>query len=308
MIAPIDPRFPDLIPPSSRLVRLATGTKWAEGPVYRFAAGDLLWSDIPNDRIMRWSAEDGVSVWRHPSGFANGHTLDLEGRLLSCEHGRRRISRTEAGGAVVGLVDRHRGGRLNSPNDVVVKSDGTIWFTDPPYGIIGDEEGHRADSEQGDVNHVFRFDPATGRLDAVSDAMGDPNGLAFSPDEALLYVSDTSAVRHGDAGSHHIVVFDVIDGTSLANLRVFAEITPGLADGFRVDEHGNLFTSAGDGIQVFAPDGTRLGTIPVPETTSNCVFGGPEGRTLFVTATTSLYSIETATRGATVHRHLGSVA
>ncbi|MGC9221262.1 MAG: SMP-30/gluconolactonase/LRE family protein [Solirubrobacteraceae bacterium] len=295
-----DDRFERLLHRESRLERLWSGAQWSEGPVYLPAEDCVLWSDIPNDRVLRWSEHAGVSVELHPAGFANGHAIDLQGRVVRCEHGGRRISRVESDGSVVTVVDNYRGARLNSPNDVVVKSDGTIWFTDPPYGILSDREGHRANSELGG-NYVFRFDPGAQELAIVSDALEEPNGLAFSPDESVLYVSDTSAaLRKDGTGNHHILAFDVIDGERLLNPRVFAVVSPGLADGFRVDVAGNVFTSSADGIHVYAPDGTRLGRIGVPEVVSNCAFGGPERDRLFITASASLYAIRLATRGAGV--------
>ncbi|MBI2775735.1 MAG: SMP-30/gluconolactonase/LRE family protein [Chloroflexi bacterium] len=293
----LDPSFADIVPASARLVHQATGAIWSEGPVWLAADGAILWSDIPNDRVLRWSPDAAPAVFLAPAGFQNGHSLDLDGSILACSHGDRRIERLSLDGTRVPVVDRFRGARLNSPNDLVVKSDGTIWFTDPMYGIESDREGHRAESEIGDCL-VFRHDPATGELDAVSDWLEHPNGIAFSPDESTLYVSDTSGARL-PGGNHHIVAFDVIDGRRLADPRIFYVAEPGLADGFRLDEHGNLFTSAGDGIHVVAPDGRLLGRMPVPEVASNCVFGGRDGRTLFITATTSLYSVGLAVRGAT---------
>lgn len=296
------PGFDALVPPGASLLRLATGATWSEGPVWLPGDGSVIWSDIPANRLLRWSPVSGASVFLAPSGFENGHVLDLDGSVLACSHGERRIERLGLDGTITPVVDRYRGHRLNSPNDLVVKRDGTIWFSDPPYGIVSDREGHRADSEIGD-NLVYRFDPASGEITAVTDAVEEPNGLAFSPDETLLYVADTSAaLRHDGGGNRHIVVFDVIDGgTRLERPRVFYALSAaeGLADGFRVDEGGNVFTSADDGIHVVSPDGTRLGRIPVPERVSNCVFGGPDGTRLFITATTSLYAIDLATRGAT---------
>lgn len=293
---PATAAFESIVPPSARLRRLATGTAWSEGPVWLPSEAALLWSDIPNDRVLRWSPTGGVAEFLAPARFQNGHTLGLDGELLACSHGERRIERLYPTGGWSSVVDRYRGVRLNSPNDLVVKSDGTIWFTDPPYGIDSDLEGHKADSEIGDCL-VFRYDPAAETLDAVTDLMDQPNGIAFSPDETVLYVSDTSAARD-PAGNHHIVAFDVIDGRSLANPRVFYVAEPGLADGFRVDEHGNVFTSAADGIHVVDADGTLLGRIPVPEVASNCAFGGEDGKRLFITASTSLYAIDVAVRGA----------
>jgi len=210
---------------------------------------------------------------------------------VSCEHGNRRISRTEPDGSVVTLVDRYDGNRLNSPNDLVVKSDGTIWFTDPPYGILSDHEGHKAESELG-ANYVFRFDPETGELRIVGDDFDRPNGLCFSPDESILYVADSGEPRH-------IRAFDVVDGEHISNGRIFAVVSPGIPDGFRVDTKGNLFTSAWDGIQVYSPEGELLGKVLVPEErTANCSFGGPDKSRLFITADRSLYSIKLNVTGA----------
>ncbi len=291
----LDPGMTDLLLPDSRLERHCTGAIWSEGPVY-FSEGDyILWSDIPNNRMLKWSQMEGMSVFREPSNFTNGHTRDREGRLISCEHGGRRISRTETDGSVVCVVDSYQGKKLNSPNDVVVKSDGTIWFTDPPYGIMSNDEGYQAESEIG-ANYVYRFDPALEELSVVADDFDKPNGLAFSPDESLLYISDTGA-SHDPAGAHHIRVFDVLEGKSLANGRVFAVVDPGLADGFRLDVHGNLYTSSEDSIQVYAASGQRIGKILVPEKIANCTFGGPEKNRLFIVASSSLYSILLNTRG-----------
>jgi gluconolactonase len=245
-----------------------------------------------------------MRVWRDDVEFTNGHVREADGSLLACSHGQRAIVRTRfdaagrpLGGAVV--VDRYQARRLNSPNDVVVKSDGTIWFTDPPYGILSDREGHRADSELGDC-YVFRLHPATDVLRVVSDFVAEPNGLAFSPDESVLYVSDTSAALRTDGGGHHhIVAFDVVDGQDLVNPRVFAVVEPGLADGLRVDVNGFVYTSSEDSVQVYHPDGTRIGRVAVPERVGNLVFGGAGGNELFICASSSLYRIVLQTRGAT---------
>ena len=286
-----DERFREMLPEGVELERHFTGTAWAEGPVY-FSDGDyVVWSDIPNDRMMRWSISEGASVFREPAGYTNGNYLDRQGRLVSCEHGNRRISRTEPDGSAVTLVDRYDGNRLNSPNDLVVKSDGTIWFTDPPYGILSDHEGHKAESELG-ANYVFRFDPETGELRIVGDDFDRPNGLCFSPDESILYVADSGDPRH-------IRAFDVVDGEHISNGRIFAVVRPGMPDGFRVDTKGNLFTSAWDGIQVYSPEGELLGKVLVPEErTANCSFGGPDKSRLFITADRSLYSIKLNVTGA----------
>jgi gluconolactonase len=291
-----DARLAPLIDPAAQLRRLWTGGEWTEGPVYVPAEDCVYWSDIPNDRVLRFSESEGASVALHPAGYSNGHTLDREGRIVRCEHGNRRVSRVEPDGTLTTIADRYAGGRLNSPNDVVVKSDSTIWFTDPPYGIVSDREGHKADSEQAGC-FVFRYDPADGSLSVVSDALQDPNGLAFSPDESTLYVSDTAADRY-EGGNHHLFAFDVIDGLRLQNLRTFAVCDPGLFDGFRIDVEGNLWTSAHESVEVYAPDGVRIGRIPLPEVVSNCTFGGPSGTTLFITATRSLYALTVATTGA----------
>jgi gluconolactonase len=291
-----DPAFEALLRVDSHLTRLATGAIWSEGPVYLAEDDCVLWSDIPNDRILRWSARDGMRVFRAPGNFTNGHTRDREGRLVSCSHGARRVERTEQDGSIVTLVDRYQGKRLNSPNDLVVKSDGTIWFTDPPYGIVSDYEGHAAPSELG-ACHVFRFDPASGELTVLTDIMHEPNGIAFSPDESKLYVSDTSLAQ-GRGTNHHIMQFDVIEGKCIANGRVFAVIEPGVPDGFRLDTAGNVYASSEDSIQVYAPDGHRLGKILVPERVGNCTFGGPDMQRLFIAASSSLYAITLAARGA----------
>lgn len=288
----LDPRFGDLLKPGEKLERLATGAIWSEGPVYFPEDDSVLWSDIPNNRLLRWSAKDGLSVWRQPSNFENGHYRDLEGRLVSCEHGGRCISRTEPDGRKIVLVDRYEGKRLNSPNDLVVKSDGTIWFTDPPYGILSDYEGYKAESELGDC-YVFRFDPGSGELSIVTDEAVEPNGLAFSPDEKILYVADTSAALD----SNCIMAFEVLDGRKVGNGRTFAVISPGLPDGFRVDILGNIFTSSADSVQIYASDRTHLGKIMVPEKVGNLTFGGPRHDRLFIAASSSLYSLQVRTSG-----------
>ena len=292
-----DDRFAAMMPPGAKLTRHFTGMEWAEGPVY-FAEGDfLLWSDIPNDRMMRYSDADGVSVFRQPAGYTNGHYRDRQGRLVSCEHGNRRVSRTEPDGSITTLADNYAGNRLNSPNDLVVKSDGSIWFTDPPYGILSDREGHKADSELAGC-FVFRLDPESGALEIVADDFDRPNGLCFSPDERILYIADTGAPGH-------IRAFDVrenggVSGAArLANSRVFAVVTPGKSDGFRADTDGNIFTSAWDGVQVYSPQSELLGKILVPEQrTANCCFGGPDKNRLYITADKSLYSIALNAVGA----------
>jgi gluconolactonase len=294
----LDGRLAPVVRDAGSLERLCTGAIWSEGPVWLSEDDSVLWSDIPNDRILRWSARDGMSVFREHVEFTNGHTRDLDGSILHCSHGLRCVYRTDVrGGNQRIVVDGWQGKRFNAPNDIVVKSDGTIWFTDPPYGLIIPEEGHGGESEIGDC-YVFRFDPASGELDPVTDVPIEPNGLAFSPDESLLYVSDTSAALGREAtGNHCIFVFDVIGGRRLANGRKFADVSPGVPDGFRIDRNGWIYTSSQDSVQVFHADGTLLGKIHVPEKVGNVTFGGADRDMLYIAASTSLYRIRLATRG-----------
>ncbi len=300
----LDQRFSAVANGAGALERLCTGAIWSEGPVWLQESAQLLWSDIPNNRILAWHEQRGMSVWRQPAEFTNGHVREAGGALLHCSHGQRAVIRTllDAQGLPLRdevVVDRYQGKRLNSPNDVIVKRDGSIWFTDPPYGILSDREGYQAESELG-VNHVFRLDALTGELSSVTDVVEEPNGLAFSPDELLLYVSDTSAALRSDgSGNHHIMAFDVSGGRQLINPRVFAVVSPGLSDGFRVDVHGFVYTSSEDSVQVYHPDGTRIGRIAVPEKVGNLCFGGPAGDELFICASRSLYRVRLNTRGAT---------
>jgi gluconolactonase len=297
----IERGFGRLIAKNQRLHKLWTGAAWAEGPVW-FRDGDyLLFSDIPNNRIMRFvpdhtGLQGTTSVYRQPSNNTNGHTRDLEGRLVSCEHGGRRVSRTEHDGTITVLADRFEGKRLNSPNDVVVKSDGTIWFTDPSYGILSDLEGWQAEPEYGGC-FVFRLDPRTGALTVAADDFVKPNGLAFSPDEKILYIADTGASHDAD-GPRHIRAFDVAEDGSLSNGRVFATCDAGLFDGFRCDTAGRIWSSAADGVHCFAPDGTLLGKILVPEVVANVCFGGLKKNRLYICGTTSLYAVLTHVNGA----------
>lgn len=293
----LDERFAPCVKTTARLEKLADGCRWAEGPAWFPAGRYLVWSDIPNDRMLRWDETTGaVGVFRQPCGYTNGHTVDRQGRLVSCEHGGRRVSRTEHDGTITTVADRFEGKRFNSPNDVVVMSDGSIWFTDPAYGIDSDYEGHKAESEIGTC-HVYRVDPATGACRIVSDDFSRPNGLAFSPDERRLYVSDTA--RSGTAGGPpHLRVFDVVDGARLSGGEVFATPTVGAFDGFRLDDAGRIWTSAGDGVHCYDPDRTLLGKVRVPEKVANVVFGGPKRNRLFICATTSLYSILLPVNGA----------
>ncbi len=294
-----DPAFSQLIVGSAALDRLFTGCRWAEGPVWFDDMQCLLFSDIPNQRILRWTADaaggGAVSTFRQPSQFANGNSRDRQGRLITCEHGTRRVVRTEADGSMTVLADQFRGKRLNSPNDVVVRSDGSIWFTDPSYGILSDYEGYQSAPEQ-PVRGVYRIDGTTGDIDCVADDFSQPNGLAFSPDESTLYIAD-SAASHDPAKPRHIRAFRV-DGAGLTQGRVFALIDAGIPDGIRVDMAGNLWSSAADGVHCFAPDGRRLGKILVPEPVANLTFGGPRRNRLLITATSSLYAIYLTTTGA----------
>jgi gluconolactonase len=289
------PSMKGLLAPDARLERLWTGARWAEGPVYFHEDDSLVWSDVPNNRMLKWTRQEGARIFRAPSQFANGNHRDREGRLVTCEHLGRRISRTEPDGNVVTLCGHYDGRRLNSPNDVIVKPDGTIWFSDPDYGIMSNDEGYRAPSEIGS-NNVYRLDPISGEVSIAADDFQKPNGLAFSPGADKLYISDSSR-SHDPGGRHHIRVFDVVDGRHLRNGRVFAEIEPGIPDGLCIDRHGHVLTSAGDGIQVYSDAGRLLGRILVPEPASNCTFGGPDRSRLFITATSSVYAIDLATTG-----------
>lgn len=291
-----DSRFRNLIVSSAALEELYPGGRWTEGPVWFSDMNCLLFSDIPDQRLLRYCPDGGVSTFRTPTNFINGNTRDRQGRLVSCEHGGRRVIRTEIDGSITVLAESYEGRKLNSPNDVVVKSDGSIWFTDPTYGILSDYEGYRSAPEQ-KTRNVYRLDPATGALSIVADDFLQPNGLAFSPDESLLYVADSGA-SHDETAPRHIRVFDVIDGHRLDNGRVFCNLENGIPDGFRLDTDGNLWTSAGDGVHCFAPDGMLLGKILIPQTVSNLAFGGPRRNRLFITATRSLYSIYVTATGA----------
>ena len=285
-----------IIPAGVDVTRVVTGAAWSEGPVWMPDRGVLRWSDIPGNRILEVDPSIGeLIVHRTDVEFTNGRTLDREGRVIQCSHGRRAIER-EVDGRPETLVDSFNGVRLNSPNDVVVASDGSIWFTDPPYGIMQAHEGHLGEREYGG-NYVFRFEPTTGEVAAVITDMDEPNGLAFSPDESILYVADSAAVLRGGVGNHHVVAYDVHDGVCSAG-RIFAEIDPGVPDGLRVDIEGRVWISSSDSVQVFLPTGERIARIPVPETVGNLCFGGRDGSTLFIAAGTSIYSISTTTRGA----------
>jgi gluconolactonase len=256
----------------------------------------VLFSDIPNDRIMRYDETDmSVSVFRHPCGNANGHTVDRQGRLVSCEHGGRRVSRTEIDGRITVIADSYQGKRLNSPNDVVVKSDDSIWFTDPPYGILSDYEGNKAKQENG--NNVYRVDGKTGEIKVVADDFIRPNGLAFSADEKKLYIVDSAGGRT-KGQPKHIRVFDVGENGKLTGGKEFADCTAGRFDGMRFDDAGRLWAATDDGVHCLDTDGTLIGKVKIPEICSNVVFGGPKRNYLYITATNSLYGVLTHVNGA----------
>ncbi len=293
----IDARFRKLALPYIHVERLYTGCRWAEGPAWFPAGRYLVWSDIPNDRIMRWDETDGsVSVFRQPALNSNGHTVDFQGRLVSCEHRGRCVSRTEHDGTRTVLASHFEGKRFNSPNDVVVKSDGSVWFSDPSYGIDSDYEGDAATSEIG-AQRVYRVDGASGAVSVAASDFVQPNGLAFSPDESLLYIVDTGATHVAD-GPHHVRRFRVAADGRLAGGEVFATCPVGLYDGLRVDVHGNVWLSAGDGVHCHAPDGDLLGKVLIPESVANLCFGGAKRNRMFICGTTSLYSVYLNTRGA----------
>ncbi len=294
----LHPSFLPYRPFNATVERLATGCRWGEGPVWFGDSRHVLWSDIPNNRIMRWDEETGtVGVFRHQSGYANGNTRDRQGRLVTCEHGGRRVTRTEYDGTVTVLMDSWDGKRLNSPNDVVVKSDGSIWFTDPPFGIHTHYEGNVADQEL--PAHVYRLDPATGAATIVQDTVLGPNGLCFSPDESKLYIVESRGVP-----SRKIRVFDVVDGARLTNGRILIDAGPGTPDGLRCDVDGNLWCGWGmgdselDGVRVFNPNGEPIGHIDLPERCANLCFGGAKRNRLFMAASHSLYAVYVNTQSA----------
>jgi len=293
----LDKRFSACVNTSASVEQLFTGSIWAEGPAYFPAHRSLIWSDIPNHRLLRWDETTGtVGTFRHDSNYANGNTVDRQGRLVTCEHGARRVTRTEHDGSLTILADRFNGHRFNSPNDVVVKSDNSIWFTDPSYGILSDFEGYRADSEIGG-DHVYRIDPKSGDVSLVANDFCRPNGLAFSPDESILYIVDSGGERF-PGNPRHIRQFQVHENGTLSGGAVFAECSAGSFDGLRIDAFGRLWASAYDGVHVYEPDGTLVGKIRVKEEVSNLVFGGPRRNRLFITATSSLYAVLLPVKGA----------
>ena len=298
-IVALDPRFEKYWLKLASVERLATGCRWSEGPVYFGDGRYLLWSDIPNNRILKWEEETGaVGVYRKPSNFANGHTRDRQGRLISCEHGGRRVTRTEYDGSICVLIDNFAGKRLNSPNDVVVKSDGSVWFTDPTFGILGNYEGYKSEPEI-DAN-VYRLDADTKQAVIVAEGVLGPNGLCFSPDEQLLYVVESRGTPN-----RKILAYDLRDGgRKIANRRVLIDAGPGTPDGMRCDVDGNLWCGWGmgspdlDGVLVFAPDGKPIGRIALPERCANLCFGGRMRNRLFMAASQSLYALYVNTQGA----------
>jgi gluconolactonase len=294
-VVTLDPSFDRYRLPLAKVERIATGCRWAEGPVWLGDTRSLVWSDIPNNRMLRWDEETGTtSVFRKPSNYANGHTRDRQGRIVSCEHGGRRISRTEHDGTVTTAADSFQGKRLNSPNDLVVKSDGSIWFTDPTFGILGWYEGAKAAPES--PMNVYRVD-ASGAIEVAIEGINQPNGLAFSPDESLLYVVESRSVPR------KILAYDIVDGRKAVNRRVLIDAGPGTPDGFRVDVDGNLWCGWGmgeaglDGVHVFNPDGKLIGRIDLPERCANLCFGGVHRNRLFMAASTSVYSLYVNAQG-----------
>jgi gluconolactonase len=281
----IRPEFAALLRPGAPLRRIVSGLQFCEGPAWLAAQGGLVFSDIPAGILYLWRPGDGHRVWRKPSHHANGNTVDGDDRLLSCQQGTRSVTRTEADGQLLTLAASFRGRRLNSPNDVVVRSDGSVWFSDPPYGI-------RPDEVEQDANRVYRLDPGAREPVAVAEDFTRPNGLCFSPDERLLYIANS------DDAYHHVRRFRVNPDRTLAGGEVFCVIDPGVPDGMRVDEQGRLWCSAGDGVQVFAADGRLIGKVLTPQTCANLCFGGSDRRTLYITAVSAVWALELGVRGA----------
>jgi len=294
----LDDRFRRSVKLAEPVEQLWTGGRWTEGPVYSPAFKSLIWSDIPNDRRMRWDETTGeIGTFQINGGnYTNGCTLDRQGRIVACEHGTRRVVRWEHDGSFTVLADQIDGKRFNSPNDVVVKSDGSVWFTDPAYGIESDYEGFESTAEI-DGEHVYCIDQNGEHIERVADDFVCPNGLAFSLDEKKLYIADSGGTRYA-SGEHHMRVFDVASDGKLSGGDIFAECVNGVFDGFRLDNKGRIWTSARDGVHCYDADGTLIGKVFVPEEVSNVCFGGPKGNRLFITASTSVYTVLLATSGA----------
>ncbi|MEL6902276.1 MAG: SMP-30/gluconolactonase/LRE family protein [Cyanobacteria bacterium J06606_4] len=288
-----DSKMTELVDAQASLILLDDSCEHTEGPVYIPERDSVIWSDTKGDRVLQWH-NGKVSDFRAPARYQNGNAIDLDGAIVACSHRDRAITRQDKNGEWHILVDSYQGKRLNSPNDLVVKSDGTLWFSDPPFGLTNPQEGCGGQQEQFG-SYVFRFDPKTGDITPVITEMERPNGLVFSPDERTLYVSDTSAVVSPQL-HHHILAYRIVDGRSAVEGRVFAVVEPGEPDGMCVDEQGNLFTSSEDSVQIYNPAGTRLGKIMVPEVCANLTFGGKEKNQLFITAGKSLYTIELKTK------------
>ena len=297
-LKPYSERFWDLIEPNAFLKTEYSGTKWAEGPTWHPTASKLIWSDVPENKMYCLNSDNTVDLYKASSDYTNGNFIDQKGRLISCQHGKRRVVRKEKSGITTIIADNFQGKKLNSPNDVIVKKDGSIWFTDPPYGIMSNEEGFKSESELAG-NFVFKVN-SQNNISIVVDNFDKPNGLVFSPDEEFLYISDSGASYNGKIHRnklHHIRKFKVNKNNNLEDIGIFAIIEPGVPDGMTVDSIGNIYTSSWDSIQIFDPLGKNLGKIKVPEKVSNCCFGNSDKKTLYITASSRLYSIKLKING-----------
>lgn len=279
---------------TKEFTKIHSGMKWAEGPCYIKSHKKLYFSDIPNNHLLSWDGSN-IKIEKDPSNFINGNTEDLEGNLISCSHGGRCIYKTDINGNTTTLVDKYLDKKLNSPNDVVVKSDGSIWFTDPPYGILSDYEGYKGDMEYG-ACYVFRYDPKENNLEVVSKDFLKPNGLAFSVNEDKIYIADSGG-SHDVNAPNQIMVYDIVENKILKNGKVFHKFNPFFADGFRVDKDDNVWTSAGKGIKCFSPQGEVIGQLLLPDLVANLTFGGENNNILYVTSSSNLYSMELNQQG-----------